>query len=103
MLGPEKARPVPGPRGRRTACVHFVKPCQILGRQSCPDNKMDGDAGLEPARDGFKDRCLTNLANPQNGCGGGTRTLIVRLMRPGWCLSSPPRKKQKPRWFASGS
>jgi hypothetical protein len=28
-------------------------------------NYMAGDAGLEPANDGVKVRCLTDLANPQ--------------------------------------
>ena len=42
---------------------------------------MAGVAGLEPARDGIKIRCLTDLAIPQSffGAGEGNRTLAISL------------------------
>ncbi len=46
---------------------------------------MAGNAGLEPADDGVKVRCLTDLANSHrliNGVPTGIRTPDPRLRRP---------------------
>ena len=54
---------------------------ECLPIPSQPPQNLDGDAGLEPARVGFKDPCLTNLANPQfkNGLSDRICTCIFSV------------------------
>src|ERR1700724_1170147 len=48
----------------------------------CSENKMAGEEGIEPSRDGVKVRCLTAWLLPNNGVNDGNRTHECRSHNP---------------------
>ena len=48
--------------------------------------------GFEPRTPECKSGMIASFTNDPNGCGGGTRTHVIRLMRPSWNhLQSTPQ------------